>query len=146
MLLVFPSMVRAEIVAQHEKLRGLARQTLAEISGRSFDLGGLERRAREVHESFREHLLFEEKALVPVLWAVDAWGPERVQDLRREHGRQRQELDAVIHGLESGWSGEYLASELARLTADLLRDMDEEEEGCLRASLLSDDHLTCERR
>jgi hypothetical protein len=146
MSLVFPSTIRSQVLAQHEKLRELANKTLAETAGSSLDVNSLERCAREVHERFHSHLLFEESALVPVLWVVDGWGPERVDDLRREHARQRQELDAVIQGLESGWSAERLALELTRLAGDLLKDMIEEEEGCLRASLLCDGHLSYERR
>jgi hypothetical protein len=146
MSLVFPSTVRSQVLAQHEELRELANRTLTESAGSSLDANSLERCAREVHERFRNHLLFEECALVPVLWVVDGWGPERVDELRSEHARQRQELDAVIQGLESGWSAERLALELTRLAGDLLRDMTEEEEGCLRASLLSDGHLSYERR
>ena len=145
MSLVFPSTVRSQVLAQHDELRDLANRTLSEITGRSFDVDSLERSAREVHRRFQDHLLFEERTLVPVLWAVDGWGPERVQELRIEHARQREELEAVIQGLDAGWNAERLALELARLASDLLEDMNEEEEGCLRASLLCDGHLSYER-
>jgi hypothetical protein len=81
-----------------------------------------------------------------VLWAIDGWGPERVEELRSEHARQRQALEAVVAGLGSGWSGHRLARELGRLAGDLLRDMDDEEQGCLRPGLLCDDHLDYQRR
>jgi uncharacterized lipoprotein YmbA len=146
MSLVFPSMVRLQILEQHDELRALVKQALAEAAASTGTAVDLERRTRELHGRFDQHLRFEEQALVPVLWAVDGWGPERVQDLRLEHARQRRELDAVIEGLESGWSDERLAQELTRLGDDLLRDMDEEEQGSIRADLLCDGVLTCERR
>ena len=39
-----------------------------------------------------------------------------------------------------------LSAELSKLAGDLLKDMDAEEDGCLRASLLSAVSLTVERR
>jgi len=147
--LVFPSMVRDQILERHAELRELINHTLAATGNLERDGPGpvqLEKSARELHERFREHLAFEERALVPVLWVVDGWGPERVRDLRQEHARQRLELDTVIEGLESGWSVERLALALRRLATDLLTDMDEEEDGCLRATLLGDRMLDYERR
>jgi hypothetical protein len=150
MLLVFPSTVRIQILAQHLELRELIDRTLAEMTAsmrrEELDRGQIGRFAREVHGRFKEHLAFEEKALAPVLWVVDGWGPERVQDMRKEHARQRRELDTLIDGLNSGWDAERLARELRRLAADLLTDMDQEENGCLRESLLHDGVLDYERR
>lgn len=145
MTFVFPSTVRSQILAQHEQLREFTNRAVAETASGSSPFDSLARCAREIHKRFQDHLLFEERALVPVLWAVDGWGPERVQDLRSEHARQRRELDDVIEGLEAGWSCERLSLELTRLAKDLLEDMDEEEAGCLRASLLADSHLSYER-
>jgi len=145
MAFVFPSTVRSQVLAQHEELREFTSRTAAEADRGTLQPETLARLAREIHRRFHDHLLFEEKALVPVLWAVDGWGPERVQELRSDHARQRRELDDVLAGLESGWSGERLALELTRLTDDLMKDMAEEETGCLRASLLNDGCLSYER-
>jgi hypothetical protein len=145
MAFVFPSTVRNQILAQHEELREFTHRTAAEAAGGPSQLERLTRLAREIHRRFHDHLLFEEQALVPVLWAVDGWGPERVRELRSELARQRRELDEVLNGLESGWTGERVALELNRLADHLLKDMAEKEVGCLRASLLSDGCLSYER-
>jgi hypothetical protein len=150
MSLLFPSMVRDQVLTQHEQLRELIGGILAgEIGcerGDGPDAEAIERSARQLHGRFREHLAFEEQTLAPVLWLVDGWGPERVQDLRREHARQRQALDALIVGLESGWSTERTGRELRSLAQALLQDMKEEEEGCVRADLLCDGVMDRERR
>jgi hypothetical protein len=68
-----------------------------------------------------------------------------VRALETEHARQRRELDALVARLCSG-DVEQIAGALRALAGDLLRDMDEEEQGCLRPGLMSDGHLTIERR
>jgi hypothetical protein len=102
--------------------------------------------AREVCERFKVHLEFEEQALKPVFAVLDSWGPERVRELVLEHERQRAELDALMRRLSTEADVEPLALALRGLAAALLRDMDEEEQGCLRASLMSASYLTFERR
>ena len=77
---------------------------------------------------------------------LDGWGPERIRDLQEEHSRQRRDLDALLEGFETGADVECLASAIRTLAQDLLRDMADEEEGCLRASLLGADSLAIERR
>lgn len=144
MTFVFPTAVRNQLLAQHDELREFTKHITEAATG-SLQLEGLERLAREIHQRFHDHLLVEEEALVPVLWAVDGWGPERVHELRSEHRRQRHELDGVLEGLASGWNRERASLELNRLADHLLKDMEEEEAGCLRASLLSDGCLSYER-
>jgi uncharacterized protein (DUF2267 family) len=139
---LFPARVRAEVLAQHVGLRELLQRTLeattAGLQSRMAD-GGLEvlaGSARELRSRFGVHLQFEERALVPILGADELWGPERVKDLLEEHERQRAELDTVVEGIDGGWDLERLALALRSLAADLLRDMNEEEEGCLREEFL----------
>jgi hypothetical protein len=137
---LFPARVKCEVLAQHGVLRGLFRglleATTVGLRRQGPDLGDLRGAARELHRKFVAHLLFEERALVPILAADELWGPERASELLDEHRRQRAELDTLVEGIEAGWEVQHLALVLRSLTADLLRDMQEEEEGCLRHELL----------
>jgi uncharacterized coiled-coil protein SlyX len=149
--LVFPTHVRKQVLEQHGELRALLQRvsdhTAPEGSGGGeLDSVRLRTTALELARRFRDHLSFEAEALKPVFAVLDAWGPERIRELENEHARQRQELDALLGRFESRENVDQLALALRGLVADLLRDMDEEEEGCLRASLLSAVSLTVERR
>lgn len=149
--LVFPSLVRNQVLEQHVELRALLERAIADATPersarQALDADRLGTTARELCARFRTHLAFEEETLVRVFAVLDAWGPERVRNLHDDHARQRHEFDALLGRFESGGDVELLALALRNLAADLLRDMEEEEEGCLRASLMSADSLTVERR
>jgi hypothetical protein len=139
---LFPTRVRVEVLAQHEVLRDLLQRTLDETTcclrereGRSDRLISL---AHDVSRRFRTHLSFEERSLVPILAAEEVWGQERAAALLEEHARQRGELDTIVEGIETGWDLERVAFTLRSLVVDLLRDMEEEEEGTLRHHLLNE--------
>ena len=149
--LVFPSMVRDQVLEQHAQLREILERVIVDATFRQSaarESGGrrLEATARELCQRFRDHLAFEDEVLRPVFAVIDAWGPERVKDLGDEHDRQRRELDAFLARVELRDNVDALAVELRGLAEDLLRDMKEEEEGCLRADLLIGDSLPFERR
>jgi hypothetical protein len=141
----FPTSVRDRVLDQHQGLREVLHQAL-DITTRGLQPGGpgrdeLARLAQDLRGRFRAHLAFEEHHLVPVLANLDAWGPERVDDLLEEHGRQRAELDTLIDGAQGGWDGARLALTLRSLVTDLLLDMDQEEQGVLSASTLHDEMM-----
>lgn len=149
--LVFPSHVRGRILEQHAELRTLLRGALEHAergarNDRELDAVRLRAVFLELCEQFHAHLVFESEALRPVFAVLDSWGPERIQELDIEHARQRQELDALRARLESEESIQRLSVAIGELAGDLLKDMDAEEDGCLRASLLSAVSLTIERR
>jgi Hemerythrin HHE cation binding domain len=149
--LVFPSLVRSQVLEQHVELRALLERVIADATpetsaSKNLDTARLETTARALCERFRTYLTFEDQALTPVLAVLDAWGPERVRALHDEHRRQRHEFDTFLGRFESGDDVEQQALALRELAAALLHDMAEEEEGCLRASLMSADSLTFERR
>jgi hypothetical protein len=139
---LFPARVKYEVLAQHSVLRTLLQRVLAATTAglrrQGLDLGDLAQSAHELHRHFRAHLTFEERSLLPILATDEVWGPERAQDLLEEHARQRGQLDTILEGVETGWDLERLALALRSLTVDLLQDMQEEEEGCLRATLLQE--------
>ena len=100
---------------------------------------------RELDRSFGAHLEFEEQALAPVLAVVDHWGPERIRALQEDHARQRKQFATLLEGLD-GERTESLAHAVSRLVTDSVRDMDDEEQGCLSSTLLADGFLEIERR
>jgi hypothetical protein len=106
----------------------------------------LRRIVLELCERFRAYLAFEADALKPAFAVLDSWGPEWIRELETEHARQRRDLDGLLLRMESGEDVDQLSLVAAALAADLLKDMEEEEEGCLRASLVSAVSLTIERR
>jgi Hemerythrin HHE cation binding domain len=150
-LLVFPSMVRNQVLEQHTELRALLVRAVADAAPNGsppgeVDAERLRTTARELCQRFHAHLTFEQEALAPVFAVLDSWGPERVMDMHVEHTRQRRELDALLGRFEAGEGIEQMTFALRGLAVDLLRDMEEEEASCLRASLMSADSLTVERR
>ena len=144
--LVFPALVRRQVLEQHGELRVVLERVIGRAAPVARDAVELAASAREMCGRFRVHLDFEEHALPPVFAVLDAWGPERVRDLRDVHARQRQVLDGLLGRFEAGGNVHELAGALRDLALDLLRDMEEEEDGCLRASLMSSDSLPVERR
>ncbi|MES1205823.1 MAG: hemerythrin domain-containing protein [Pseudomonadota bacterium] len=149
--LVFPSHVRERILEQHARLRTLLYGALEHAkrgacNDQELDPARLRTVVVELCDEFRAHLAFESEALSPVFAVLDSWGPERIRELDTEHARQRRQLDVLRARLESEETVHHLSAAIIELADDLLKDMDAEEDGCLRASLLSAVCLTVERR
>jgi hypothetical protein len=155
-----PSKVRSEVLGQHEVVRDLLQRVIAEASlvlrtggqaranQEQEGEGGLDvvsHMTYELRQRFRAHLSFEERLLLPVLASADVWGPERARNLMDEHGRQREELDELVYGLEHGWEKPRLALALRTLATDLLRDMQEEERDYLHPDILRDDVIAVDQ-
>lgn len=144
----FPKSVREQVVAQHRELRPLLREALEQtthaLRGRA-DLTRLATLVVQLRRRFLAHLAFEERALFPVLAAVDLWGPERVAELADEHARQRSQLDTLVDGMHAGWDEERVAVVLRSLASDLMLDMAEEEKGCLSPALLHEEMMIVDR-
>ena len=149
-VLVFPSLVRARVLEQHDELRGMLAGLIADVSAldplSTLDRERLEAATRELGAHFRAHLAFEEEELTHVLAVLDPWGPERVKDMHDEHERQRRELEALLGRFGNEADAACLVDAVAGLAADLLSDMADEERGRLRPGLLDADVLTIERR
>jgi hypothetical protein len=139
--LLFPSMVRDEVLQQHADLRARLEE-LAEELGRSRSTGQqdderLRALGRDLCARFQAHMLFEERELLPVLAALDSWGPERVRDIHVAHARQRRKLAALWEQLDLDPARTDVDLALADLADDALRDMVAEEEGCLGGPAMS---------
>jgi len=150
-MLVFPSHVRERILEQHGELRTLLHRAIdapevASSGAATVDCAQLRAIGLELCDRLRQHLVFEADALRPVFAVLDYWGPERIRELDIEHARQREELDALRCKLDSADDLQELSADLSKLAGELLKDMDAEEDGCLRATLLCDVSLTVERR
>lgn len=149
-LLVFPSVVRDQVLSQHIELRGLLVQLIADATPRSpdrrpVDLARLATTARELCARFKAHLEFENEELARVFAALDSWGPERVRALHDEHFQQRQELDALLAKLEGDYDAKEVAVDLCALATRLVCDMKDEESGCLSDISMSANSLPCDR-
>ena len=148
--LVFPASVREAMLDQHRELRVLMQGVLDECACDPPALPHARERfvrmIRDLHRCFDAHLEFEDSELAPVLAVVDHWGPERLRAMHEEHARQRAELAGLLEGTEAGWQAEHLASVVRGLVTELVRDMDDEERGCLDAKLLGAHFLAIERR
>ena len=144
-IFVFPSLVRDQVMEQHAELRDLLEEVIAATAAPNQDKDRIEALARNLCERFRAHLAFEEQALKPVLAVLDSWGPERVRSLQDEHARQHRCLSGLLATFEMERDVEQLALALSALAVDLLKDMMEEEEGCLGTPEMAASLLTVER-
>lgn len=141
---------RALVLAQHEMLRSLLRATgsVAElaITGNRRVADLLPHYLDNVCDALERHLLFEESLISPILAADPPLGPERLQQLREEHARQRVELTALAEGCAQGkLPMEQLAARLRTFIADLLADMAEEERHLLARDVLRDDLVSVDQ-
>jgi hypothetical protein len=139
------SRVRGEVLTQHQALRSTLDAAVAAAQKPSANPLEVAHLAHEIRTRFRAHLAFEERVLVPVLAAIDVWGPDRIRDLIGEHARQRAELEALVDGIEHDWDDASIARVLRGLAASLLRDMAEEERDYLGPELLRDYLLMADR-
>ena len=137
---VFPSRLRAELVAQHRSLR----LRLADVERRAAEV-----RARGTHAA--EHALLatagdlrialerhnrdEHAHLAPLLRALDAWGSLRVDEMVREHAAEHATLLAMLDATTAA----ELARDVPPFAAELREHMDHEERTFLAPELLRDD-------
>jgi hypothetical protein len=146
--LLFPSMVRDEILAQHADLR-LRLAELAEEIGllRLGQVGSDDRlRAlgRDLCAHFRAHLQFEDQELIPVLAVIDSWGPERVREIHVAHARQRRKVESLSSRLDFEPDADEVEGALADLAKDIASDMKSEEEGLLSQGAMAATLLECD--
>jgi hypothetical protein len=139
-----PASVRARILEEHVRIKAqllrIDRLLRAAKAGASGALEGLLVETSALVDTFRAHLDLEDRELAPLLESIDAWGPIRREELAREHARQRAELDVLAARLQVGPSVDpELVQAVAVFTAELLADMEEEEQSSLDKDTLRDD-------
>jgi hypothetical protein len=131
--------LRDTILSSHDTLRGLLVETVGRADPRAAaraDLGALRAGALRLYHTVAAYLAFEEQALPPALRDVIGWGPVLQEQIEEDHRRQRQALAAAQTALEPdalSWSE--LADDLRAFAADLLRDLEREDEALLNAQL-----------
>jgi iron-sulfur cluster repair protein YtfE (RIC family) len=130
--------VVALIGAEHSALRGRLAKVVRTCRAALHDE---KRRAEVVAElrqlvsAIREHLAYEEEALLPLLRESDAWGAARVELLKEEHERQRETLVALLEDANEGTrSLAELVDEIVWFARSFEKDMQREEAGLAAAS------------
>lgn len=109
----------------------LARRVL---SGENPSDADLHRCAEALQRAMLHYIDLEDELLPQVLRNVDAWGPARVEQMRREHAERRRTLQRVVEALDARPHDHVLAAGLlCELAAQVLVALADE-----------DDHLLCE--
>jgi len=136
-----PSAVRAQILREHEEIRGLVDGLEKAVAALKAGAPGAISTARAARDAICarlfDHIDLEDAILAPALAAADAWGPLREQQLLKHHAEQREQLHD-LEQLETLDPNE-LRERLQWLIDDLREDMKHEENALLDPDLLRDD-------
>ena len=128
--------LRCHILMEHDELRAAIAKVIS-----AADPARLAVATNALLDRLTEHLAYEERALEPVLRAIDAWGPERARRMREDHRAQRVEIAKLREELATAPTGG-LGRPVRPFVDELLADMAVEERDVL--SLLRDDAVTVE--
>jgi hypothetical protein len=138
---------RRRVLEQHVELRRLLQAGLEHLRGTSVSHpspSALRELVYLVRELFVQHLSDEEALVEPILEDDLPLGPRRMEVLRAEHVRQREELDALCAWPPGDTSG-VLARRFGQLAAALLEDIDHEEHDLLTADVIRDDAVVIDQ-
>lgn len=143
---VLPSLLRKEILRQHDALRHRVSRirSLVEWVRNGHQEAGptLGHWLREYRVTFLVHLAQEEAHLFPALKLADGFGPVRVKHLIDEHARQRSMLAELIENLDVNADPKLITARAEKLVTTMLADMDEEARTALNPGVLKDDLVT----
>ena len=147
MATTFPSDVHARLAEEHARIRALLGQISALADGPMdtgsehavVDLAALLSRLALV---LAAHNANEEAALRPLLALTDAWGPERTDEMIKDHVAEHAALRAMIAPLKDLTDVEGLRRTSCELVRLLRAHLDDEERGFLNAKVLRDDCVT----
>jgi hypothetical protein len=131
--------LRDAILSRHEALRGMAAENVdwaeRQVTSEA-DVARLRAGARIFYRTVEDYLEFEDEALPPALRDVIGWGTVLLEQIEQDHRRQREALAAALSARDLDAMPWYeLASELRAFAADLLRDLEREDEALLNAQL-----------
>lgn len=124
----------AELVAQHDALRGLMDrcEALADaVDTSGGDPDPLLREIERLRVAFETHNRFEEQLLRPVLLAEDSHGPVRVDRMVEDHVNEHAQMRSRL--------GTPVTAELRDVIETLRAHLDAEERYLLTAKVLRDD-------
>jgi iron-sulfur cluster repair protein YtfE (RIC family) len=131
------------LMEQHRQLREIL-AAIEEESVRVARLGAprscerLRGLLAELRRKLVLHTALERDALVPLLNDVDAWGPQRLQRLQREHDAEHEALERSITHTASTVSNEALAVAARALAEEIAMHMAIEERDFLNQGVLND--------
>lgn len=136
-----PSEVRRQILADHDRLRGVLLSIEAlgvrVLAGATESVRPLRLEGETLHELLFEHMGWEDRYLAPALRDAGDWGVERARRLDQEHREQRELLAHTLAGLrDPSRPTVALARTMVDLVALLRADMIDEEETVLDPRLV----------
>ncbi len=126
-----PSGTKAELIAQHDALRGLmthCEQLADEVDLSRADPAELMREIVALREAFDAHNVFEERLLRPVLLERDTYGAARVERMVEDHIHEHAELRTRM--------GSPVTAELRDVIETLRAHLEAEERYLLSAQVL----------
>lgn len=145
-----PSEIRKRILEEHEQLRALIRQVDAAASkvlegGNADAPTTLRQLCGAMHVALSAHLDLEDAVLAPALRETDAFGPDRADELLRQHAEQREILaEALAVAKSVTMDPAELARHTKKLIKSLMEDMAHEDRDLLNPHLLRDDPILIE--
>lgn len=142
-----PSEIRQHVLSDHARLRErlarIVRHADSVVRGGSVPDGVLRMEGEALLEFLEEHMSYEDRYLVPVLRAADAWGDVREERFAAEHREQRELLAYALAQLRDASRPErVVAQNLLDLATLLAKDMEEEEAAFLDPKVVRDDPIT----
>jgi iron-sulfur cluster repair protein YtfE (RIC family) len=137
--------LRAALMAQHHQLKRLI-TTARRLSTQIGNGGANAARALKLRDILEElnraldaHTYSEDTALQPILATIDAWGPERVARMYRNHRAEHRAMAAVLETGCSPSNAKKLAAAARAMADELMAHILDEEKYFLNRSVLTHD-------
>jgi CBS domain-containing protein len=138
--------IRELVLSEHLHLRQLIAHALDNArnvcAGETHeqDIRAMRNAARSVCTALIAHTELEDRLLAPLLETIDAWGPVRASQLRREHARQRLGLDRALLILEDETQAVLAqAASIEDLLRQIQEDIAQEETELLGSDVLKEE-------
>jgi iron-sulfur cluster repair protein YtfE (RIC family) len=135
--------LRERLLAQHRQLRGLLQNVhehteRIRAGGGAPAVDGLRNVLRDLRDSTVAHLAEEDACLRPLLPDIDAWGPQRMALMEKEHVAEHQALLRAIEAAAVARTTEELVDAADKSAREFAQHIDVEERFLLNRELLSD--------
>lgn len=138
---LMPSEVRRKVLSQHREIEQMLAELevgVAHLGDGTVEADQVKRAAYALRGILELHMNFEEAYMAPAIQEADGFGPERVRHLHLEHAQQRRELDRLVDQIREAVSPDDLREGVAKLAANLRKDIEEEEREYVNDRLLRD--------
>ena len=137
--------LRAALMAQHQDLKRIIAMA-KRVSTQLANGGGSPARAVKLREILEElsraldaHTHTEDTTLQPILATIDAWGPERVARMYRDHRAEQLAMAAALETVDSAASAKKLAAAARAMAEELMTHILDEEKSFLNRTVLNYD-------